>query len=81
MPEAAKLPPLVRRSDGTDLTPLAHSVENAASRIGIGRTKTWELIKRGELRTIQIDGRRLVPEVSCVEFVARKLADAELVAS
>jgi excisionase family DNA binding protein len=29
-------------------------VDEAATRLGIGRTKTWELVNRGELRSVRI---------------------------
>lgn len=38
---------------------------------GIGRTKTFELIKSGELRTVTIGRRRFVPVTAIEEYVAR----------
>ena len=29
-------------------------VDEAATRLGIGRTKTWELVNRGQLRSVRI---------------------------
>jgi len=29
-------------------------VDEAATRLGIGKTKTWELVNRGELRSVRI---------------------------
>jgi excisionase family DNA binding protein len=43
----------------------------AASVLGIRRTKTFELIKSGELRTVTIGRRRLVPVAAIEEYVAR----------
>ena len=38
----------------------AFRVDEAAHILGLGRTKTYELITEGRLRTVLIDGRRLV---------------------
>lgn len=42
--------------------PLAHRIPDACQRIGLGRSSIYELIKAGDLRTIKIAGRTLVPE-------------------
>lgn len=39
----------------------ALSVEEAAKYLSLGRTKMFELIRKGELQTIKIGRRRLVP--------------------
>jgi excisionase family DNA binding protein len=46
-------------------------VEEAAAALGVGRTTTWDLIKRGLLDTRQIGRRRLVT----IESVRRIAAD------
>jgi excisionase family DNA binding protein len=38
---------------------LAHSIEHAADRLDLGRTKVCELIRDRRLRAIKIDGRTL----------------------
>jgi excisionase family DNA binding protein len=38
---------------------------------GLGRTKVFELIKSGELRTVKIGRRRFVPASAVEEYVAR----------
>src|SRR3954462_2235948 len=38
------------------------SVEEAAVALGIGRTLAYEAVRRGEIPTIQIGRRRLVPQ-------------------
>ena len=40
--------------------PLTVSVRAAGQILGIGLTKTWELIGRGDLKTVRIGRRRLV---------------------
>jgi excisionase family DNA binding protein len=38
---------------------------------GLGRTKVYELITSGELRTVRIGRRRFVPAAAVEEYVAR----------
>lgn len=38
---------------------------------GLGRTKVYELIASGELRTVKIGRRRFVPASAVEEYVAR----------
>jgi excisionase family DNA binding protein len=37
------------------------SVEEAARRLGLGRGAVWELIGRGEIASVRIGRRRLIP--------------------
>lgn len=50
--------------------------EDAARVLGIGRTKVYELIRRGELRSVRVDGLRRIPVAALVEYVKRLEADA-----
>lgn len=43
------------------LSPLAYRIPDAVRVSGLGRTKLYELIKTGELKTVRVGGRRLVP--------------------
>jgi excisionase family DNA binding protein len=38
---------------------------------GIGRSKFWELVGSGELRSVKIGKRRMVPEQAICEYIAR----------
>ncbi|MGY1680712.1 helix-turn-helix domain-containing protein [Geodermatophilus sp. SYSU D01176] len=38
---------------------------------GLGRTKVYELITSGKLRTVKIGRRRFVPASAVMEYVAR----------
>jgi excisionase family DNA binding protein len=38
---------------------------------GLGRSKLWELIGSGELRSVKIGKRRLVPEQAICEYIER----------
>jgi len=40
---------------------LAYRVDDFCRAIGLGRTKVYELISAGLLRTVVIGGRRLIP--------------------
>ena len=50
--------------------------EDAARVLGIGRTKVYELIRSGELRSVRVGGLRRVPVAALDEFVARLETDA-----
>lgn len=49
---------------------LLFSIEDAARALGIGRSKTYELINRGRLLTVTIGRRRLV-RVDSVKALAQ----------
>jgi len=50
---------------------IVYPVTDAAVYLGISRTKLFALIASGELETITIGRRRLVPHESMVTFVER----------
>ena len=52
--------------------PLAYSVEEAAGLLGISRTKAYECVRTGQLRTIQLNRRLLVPAVAIDELLGTK---------
>lgn len=54
---------------------LAVPVPEACTRLGIGRSKLYELIGAGEIRTIKIGTRTLVPVRDLEAFVERKLQE------
>jgi excisionase family DNA binding protein len=53
--------------------PVAVSVIEAARRMSIGRSKTWELIRAGDLPAVRIGGRTLVRVADVDAFLARHL--------
>jgi excisionase family DNA binding protein len=57
--------------------PLAVPIREAARRLGAGRDATYALVREGKLRTISINGRRLVPVVELGRFIERELSDGE----
>ena len=48
---------------------LAHSVENAAALLDVGRTTIFELIRVGRLRAVKLGGRTLIPDAALREFL------------
>jgi excisionase family DNA binding protein len=49
---------------------------DACSRLGVGRTKLYEIINRGDLTVTKIDGRTLVIGSSLDRFIAKTIAGA-----
>lgn len=47
-----------------------YPVNDAAHRLGVTPRKVWSLIKEDRIRTIKLDGRRLVPADALAEFIA-----------
>ena len=47
------------------------TVEEAAQQLGIGRTKTFALVRSGELESVQIGRLRRVPKSAIEDYAAR----------
>jgi excisionase family DNA binding protein len=45
--------------------------EDAAGVLGIGRTKVYELMRSGALRSVRVGGLRRIPVTALDEFVAK----------
>jgi excisionase family DNA binding protein len=56
-------------------------VRDAAQALAISRAKAYELIARGRLGSVTIDGARRVPVSEVQRFVDRAKADAGLLAA
>jgi excisionase family DNA binding protein len=58
---------------GVEMNPVLLPVYPDAGKAlgGLGRTKVYELISSGELRTVKIGRRRFVPATAVEEYVAR----------
>lgn len=50
---------------------LSYNVNEAAAAVGVGRTKLYDLINRGELQTFRLDGRTLIRADVLASFVDR----------
>ncbi|MGH2670266.1 MAG: helix-turn-helix domain-containing protein [bacterium] len=55
---------------------LLFTPEEAAERLSVGRSKIYELIGDGRLRSVRLGGSRRIPAVALVDFVA-SLDDAD----
>lgn len=53
------------------------SVRDAASRLGLGRDSTYQLVREGRLRHVRIGRRVLVPVTELAAFVARESANGD----
>lgn len=60
-----------RSGDAKERERLLLKVVEAASMLGIGRTKTYELIGRGDLQVVHIDGAARVPLAAVQRYVDR----------
>ena len=45
--------------------------EQAADRLNVSRTKVYELMARGDLESVRVDGCRRVPVEALREYIAR----------
>ncbi len=52
-------------------TPALVSIKEGAAELGVGRTKTYELIDDGELETVKIGRRHLIVHASIGRLVDR----------
>jgi excisionase family DNA binding protein len=52
------------------------TVEEASRMLGVSRTLAYRLIKDGQLRSIKIGRRRLVPMTSLESFIAEQINSA-----
>lgn len=53
-----------------DTLPLLHPLTDAFKRVGIGRSKGYELIAAGDLKVIKIGRRSLIAETELQRYVA-----------
>jgi excisionase family DNA binding protein len=60
----------VNKSQRVPAAPLLMKPEEAAQMLGIGRTKVYELIRSGALRSVRIGGLRRISAIALAEFVA-----------
>jgi excisionase family DNA binding protein len=47
-----------------------HDIESVMDRLKLGRSKVFEVIASGELRSIKVGRRRLVSETALAEYIA-----------
>jgi excisionase family DNA binding protein len=68
----------ISRRDSERVEKLTYTVEECARAIGIGRTSVYELIATGELLTVKIGGRRLVPVSAARALLESAIAVEEI---
>jgi excisionase family DNA binding protein len=56
---------------GNGLPVLLLRPEDAARALGVGRTKVYELMRSGALRSVRVGGLRRIPVAALNEFVTR----------
>ncbi|MBV9023169.1 MAG: helix-turn-helix domain-containing protein [Streptomycetaceae bacterium] len=71
---------LIADQDGVaaDLTLVALTVEEAARRLGIGRTKMYEFVASGEIPSVKIGSLRRIPAEAVGAFLAKRLRSASI---
>ncbi|HGM6067147.1 helix-turn-helix domain-containing protein [Stenotrophomonas sp. AR026] len=55
------------------LDPLLHRIPDACRRLSVSRTTLYELIKAGEIRSVKIGTRSLIPEVDLQRVLTSRL--------
>ncbi|MGR3936255.1 helix-turn-helix domain-containing protein [Streptomyces sp. BRA346] len=73
IPEEALRAMMAERGDEPgDPTLVGLTVEQAARRLGIGRTKMYEYVSSGEIPSVKIGNLRRIPAEAVGEFLARR---------
>jgi len=64
------------KSEKRVIPPVAYRVEEAAEALRLSRDKVYELIRSGQLRSIKVGSRRLVPVAALTEYVDKGSGNA-----
>jgi excisionase family DNA binding protein len=64
------------KSENIALPPANLSVKDGAQWLGIGQTKTWALIRDGELKAVRLGSRTLLPLSELHSFQSRLINEA-----
>jgi len=59
----------------TGVEQLLYSVREAAGIVGVGKSKMWELVARGEIESIKVDALRKIPADALTAYVERLRAE------
>jgi len=73
VPEDALRTLVDHRRPTSDATLVALTVEEAARRLGIGRTKLYEYVSTGEIASVKIGSLRRIPAEAVNDFLTRQL--------
>ena len=66
---AALQPPQQAVRAAEEVLPRLNQIEVAAERLGVGRSKVYELMGSGQLRSVKLGKRRLIPESALIAFI------------
>ncbi|WP_030344280.1 helix-turn-helix domain-containing protein [Streptomyces californicus] len=77
VPEDALRTLVANRRPAGDTTLVALTVEEAARRLGIGRTKLYEYVSTGEIASVKIGSLRRIPAEAVNEFLTRQLGASD----
>ncbi|MCP9207151.1 helix-turn-helix domain-containing protein [Streptomyces cucumeris] len=72
IPENALRTLMAEGDEPGDPTLVGLTVEQAARRLGIGRTKMYEYVSSGEIPSVKIGSLRRIPAEAVGEFLARR---------
>jgi excisionase family DNA binding protein len=59
---------MILKTDSSDEI-LAYRVNDFCRAIGLGRSTVYELIRKGEIRTVKVGGRVLIPKASAAALL------------
>ncbi|MFF5485235.1 helix-turn-helix domain-containing protein [Streptomyces virginiae] len=77
VPEDALRTLVANRRLAGDTTLVALTVEEAARRLGIGRTKLYEYVSTGEIASVKIGSLRRIPAEAVNDFLTRQLGASD----
>ncbi|MFH8617863.1 helix-turn-helix domain-containing protein [Streptomyces sp. NPDC017979] len=77
VPEDALRTLVAERRPAGDATLVALTVEEAARRLGIGRTKLYEYVSTGEIASVKIGSLRRIPAEAVNDFLTRQLGASD----
>lgn len=60
--------------DVSPITKVLLTIEEAAAALSLGRTYTYHLVIRGDLLSVKVGRKRLVPAFALHEFVSRRVS-------
>lgn len=63
-----------------DIAPEFLSVSEVAKALGLGRSKTWEIVASGRIFSVREGTRRLIPREEIARWKADKIAEARAAA-
>jgi len=56
---------------GDPAVPRLHGISTVQERLSLSRSSVFSLIGSGELRSVKVAGRRLVPEQAIIDFIEK----------